>query len=156
MAELPVQDEKQGAGAGALLQKLPLGVAPDSLRMPFFNLLPPPTSDFPVPDSATTLPLTKRRISRPLDESQALEPGSPWKNGSIESFIGKLRYELLNGEVPDTLDEAKVLMDAWRKIYNRIRPHSTLGDLTPQQLVDKYKSSSRSQKTPFSAGSVLG
>jgi putative transposase len=53
---------------------------------------------------------------------------------------GKLRYELLNGEVLDALDEAKVLVDAWRKIYNRIRPPSTLGDLTPQQFVDKYKS----------------
>ena len=72
-----------------------------------------------------------------MDESQALEPGSPWENGYIESFIGKLRYELLNGEALDTLDEAKVLVDAWRKIYHRIRPHSTLGDLTPQQLVDK-------------------
>ncbi len=55
-----------------------------------------------------------------------IEPGSPWENGSIESFIGKLRDELLNGEVLDTLDEAKVLVEAWRKAYNHIRPHSSL------------------------------
>ena len=112
------------------------------------HLLPLLTSGIPVPNSATTLVLTKRRISRPLGESQALEPGSPRENGFIESFIGKLRYELLTGEALDTPDEAKVLVEAWRKISDRIRPHSTLGDLTPQQLVDKYKSSFGSQGTP--------
>jgi hypothetical protein len=72
-------------------------------------LLPLLTSGIPVPDSATTLALTTRRISRPLDESQAFGPCRPWENGFIESFYGKLRYELLNGEALDTLDEAKVL-----------------------------------------------
>lgn len=52
MAELPVQDEKQGAGAGALLQEQPLGVAPDPVRTPGSNLLPPPNSDFPVAAAA--------------------------------------------------------------------------------------------------------
>jgi putative transposase len=60
-----------------------------------------------------------------------IEPGSPWENGYIESFIGKMRDELLNGEVLDTLDEAKVLVEAWRKVYNRIRPHSSLGYRPP-------------------------
>jgi len=49
----------------------------------------------------------------------------------VESFIGKLRDELLNGEVLDTLEEAKVLVEAWRKAYNRIRPHSSLGYRPP-------------------------
>jgi transposase InsO family protein len=60
-----------------------------------------------------------------------IEPGSPWENGYIESFNGKMRDELLNGEVLDTLEEAKVLVEAWRKTYNRIRPHSSLGYRPP-------------------------
>ena len=56
-----------------------------------------------------------------------IEPGSPWENGYIESFNGKLRDELLNGEIFDTLLEAKVLVEQWRKEYNRFRPHSALG-----------------------------
>ena len=55
-----------------------------------------------------------------------IEPGSPWENGYIESFNGKLRDELLNREVFDTLKEAKVLLEQWRKEYNQIRPHSAL------------------------------
>jgi hypothetical protein len=46
-------------------------------------------------------------------------------------------------------------IEKWRLDYNEFRPHSSLGDLTPQQFVDKYKSSLRSQKTPFLAGSVF-
>jgi transposase InsO family protein len=60
-----------------------------------------------------------------------IEPGSLWENGYVESFIGKMRDELLNGEVLDTLEEAKVLVEAWRKAYNRIRPHSSLGYRPP-------------------------
>jgi transposase InsO family protein len=55
-----------------------------------------------------------------------IEPGSPWENGYIESFNGKLRDELLNGEVFYTLAEAKILIEQWRKEYNQIRPHSAL------------------------------
>ena len=60
-----------------------------------------------------------------------IEPGSPWENGYIESFNGKLRDELLNGEIFDTLLEAKVLIERWRKEYNTIRPHSSLGYRPP-------------------------
>jgi transposase InsO family protein len=56
-----------------------------------------------------------------------IEPGSPWENGYIESFNGKLRDELLNGEIFDTLREAKVLIERWRREYNEIRPHPSLG-----------------------------
>ena len=55
-----------------------------------------------------------------------IEPGSPWENGYIESFNGKLRDELLNREVFDTLKEAKALIEQWRTEYNQIRPHSAL------------------------------
>ena len=53
-----------------------------------------------------------------------IEPGSPWENGYIESFNGKLRDELLNREVFTTLEEAKVLIEGWRQEYNQVRPHS--------------------------------
>lgn len=60
-----------------------------------------------------------------------IEPGSPWENGYIESFNGKLRDELLNVEIFDTLLEAKVLVERWRRHYNTIRPHSSLGYRPP-------------------------
>ena len=60
-----------------------------------------------------------------------IEPGSPWENGYIESFNGKLRNELLNVEIFDTLLEAKVLTENWRQEYNQIRPHSSLGYQPP-------------------------
>jgi len=55
-----------------------------------------------------------------------IEPGSPWENGYIESFNGKLRDELLNVEIFDTLLEAKVLIERWRREYDTIRPHRSL------------------------------
>jgi putative transposase len=55
-----------------------------------------------------------------------IEPGSPWENGYIESFNGKLRDELLNREIFYTLEEAKILIEKWRKEYNQVRPHSSL------------------------------
>lgn len=60
-----------------------------------------------------------------------IEPGSPWENGYIESFNGKLRNELLNGEIFTTLLEAKILIENWRREYNEIRPHSALGYRPP-------------------------
>jgi transposase InsO family protein len=60
-----------------------------------------------------------------------IEPGSPWENGYIESFNGKLRDELLDQEVFSTLAEAKVLIEAWIKDYNETRPHSSLGYRPP-------------------------
>ena len=60
-----------------------------------------------------------------------IEPGSPWENGYNESFNGKLRDELLNGEIFETLLEAKVLIERWRKEYNTFRPHSSLGYRPP-------------------------
>jgi transposase InsO family protein len=55
-----------------------------------------------------------------------IEPGSPWENGYIESFNGKLRDELLDREAFDTMPEARVLIERWRVAYNTIRPHSSL------------------------------
>ena len=60
-----------------------------------------------------------------------IEPGSPWENGYNESFNGKLRDELLNGEIFYTLQEARILVEQWRVHYNTIRPHSSLGYRPP-------------------------
>ena len=60
-----------------------------------------------------------------------IEPGSPWENGYVESFNGKLRDELLNAEVFNTLAEAKVLIEHWRVHFNTVRPHSSLGYRPP-------------------------
>ena len=60
-----------------------------------------------------------------------IEPGSPWENGHVESFNGKLRDELLDGEIFYTLVEAQVLVGRWRKHYNTVRPHSALGYRPP-------------------------
>ena len=60
-----------------------------------------------------------------------IEPGSPWENGYVESFNGKLRDELLNVEVFNTLAEARVLIEQWRVHYNTVRPHSSLNYRPP-------------------------
>jgi putative transposase len=60
-----------------------------------------------------------------------IEPGSPWENGYCESFNGKLRDELLNGEIFYSLKEAQIVIEQWRKHYNTIRPHSSLGYRPP-------------------------
>jgi hypothetical protein len=60
-----------------------------------------------------------------------IEPGSPWENGYCESFNGRLRDELLNGEIFYSLREAQVVIERWRKEYNTVRPHSSLGYRPP-------------------------
>ena len=60
-----------------------------------------------------------------------IEPGSPWENGYVESFNGKMRDELLNREIFYTIKEAKVIIEQWRLYYNTIRPHSSLGYNAP-------------------------
>jgi transposase InsO family protein len=70
-----------------------------------------------------------------------IEPGSPWENGYVESFNGKFRDELLNGELFYTLQEAQIIIERWRRQYNRDRPHSALGYRPPapetRQLIAK-------------------
>ncbi|MEI7791846.1 MAG: IS3 family transposase [Alphaproteobacteria bacterium] len=60
-----------------------------------------------------------------------IEPGSPWENGYCESFNSKLRDELLDGEIFFSLAEALVLIEAWRRHYNGVRPHSSLNYQPP-------------------------
>jgi putative transposase len=62
---------------------------------------------------------------------------SPWENGYLESFNGKLRKELQNGEIFEKLTEAKILLNKWRKHYNEIRPHSSIGYKPPAPVALK-------------------
>jgi putative transposase len=64
-------------------------------------------------------------------ETAYIERSSPWENGYVESFNGKLRDELLNAEVFHSLREAQILIEAWRRHYNSVRPHSALGYRPP-------------------------
>jgi putative transposase len=73
----------------------------------------------------------RRWLSRLGIKTLFIEPGSPWENGYIESFNGKLRDEFLNREIFSTLQEAKVLIEQWRREYNQVRPHSGLGYRPP-------------------------
>lgn len=82
---------------------------------------------------------TAKKIRAWLEELKTkpiyIEPGSPWENGFIESFNGKLRDELLNREIFYTLQEAKILIEHWRREYNQVRPHSALGYRPPAPRV---------------------
>jgi putative transposase len=60
-----------------------------------------------------------------------ITPGSPWENGFIESFNARLRDELLDGEVFYTLREAQIVIESWRRHYNTIRPHASIGYRAP-------------------------
>jgi transposase InsO family protein len=76
----------------------------------------------------------RKWLSRMKVKTLFIEPGSPWENGYIESFNGKLRDELLNREIFYTLTEAQVLTRQWRWEYNWRRPHSALGYRPPAPL----------------------
>ena len=60
-----------------------------------------------------------------------IERGSPWENGLIESFNARLRDELLDGEVFYTLREAQIIIESWRRHYNTVRPHASIGYRAP-------------------------
>jgi transposase InsO family protein len=77
-----------------------------------------------------------------------ITPGSPWENPYIESFFGKFRDECLNRELFTSLNEARVVIEEYRKEYNEERPHSSLGYMTPARFAASSKSSSATlQKT---------
>ena len=64
-------------------------------------------------------------------ETAYIAPGSPWENGFIESFNARLRDELLDGEIFYSLREAQVVIESWRRHYNAVRPHASLGYRAP-------------------------
>jgi transposase InsO family protein len=81
--------------------------------------------------SEFTAKVVRRWLSYIGVQTLFIEPGSPWENGYIESFNGKLRDELLNREIFYTLQEAKILIEKWRMEYNTLRPHSSLNYRPP-------------------------
>ena len=97
--------------------------------------------------AVTTVPFrgAKRRHAKPFIEKELrtwltamkiktlyIEPGSPWQNGYIESFHARFREECLNHEQLWTLTEARVVIEDWRGLYNNVRPHRSLGNITPR------------------------
>jgi transposase InsO family protein len=116
-----------------------------------------------VPDrirSANGSEFTAKRVRECLErvgvKTLSIEPGSPWENGYVESFNGKLRDELLDREVFDTLLEAKVLIGRWRKEYNTVRSHSSLGVPTPGPGVAPPLSARFGYASPSGQGRSLG
>jgi putative transposase len=71
------------------------------------------------------------RIAAVGTKTAYIERGSPWENGYIESFNARLRDELLNGEIFYSLREAQIVIESWRRHYNTIRPHASLGFKPP-------------------------
>jgi len=78
-----------------------------------------------------TAKIVRSWLARVGAKTLYIEPGSPWENGYCESFNGKLRDELLNGEIFYSLKEAHVVIEQWRSHYNTVRPHSSLGYRPP-------------------------
>lgn len=77
-----------------------------------------------------------------------IEPGSPWENGYVESFNSKLRDELLDGEIFYSLKEAQILIEAWRRHYNTVRPHSALGWQPPAPEVSMIQAAVWPRSSP--------
>jgi len=76
-----------------------------------------------------------------------IEPGKPWQNGVAESFNGKFRDECLSLEWFRSRAEAKVVIEAWRRHYNDVRPHSSLGYLTPNEFAVRQANTAPRQAT---------
>jgi putative transposase len=80
-----------------------------------------------------------------------IEPGKPVQNAFIESFNSKLRDECLNEYVFSSLREARAIIEAWRHDYNHLRPHSSLGYLTPQEFAARNQRSAAVARTAWPA-----
>jgi putative transposase len=78
-------------------------------------------------------------ISDQRIETALIDPGKPWQNGVGESFNGKFRDECLSLEWFRSRTEAKAIVEAWRRHYNEVRPHSSLGYLTPAEFAAKLR-----------------
>ena len=116
---------------GAWRSSLPDGFDPTtcSTAWPISSL---PTAHPSTSGQTTAIAINVREwLGRLGVKTLYIEPGSPWENGYCESLNSKLRDELLNGEIFTTLREAQVLIENWRRHYNAIRPHSSLGYRPP-------------------------
>jgi len=78
-------------------------------------------------------------------ELHFIEPGRPMQNGSVESFNGRFRDEMLNEHAFPTIFHARSAIEAWRLDYNLGRPHTALGGLTPAEFIEQYRITSNSR-----------
>jgi putative transposase len=79
-------------------------------------------------------------------DTACIDPGKPWQNGSNESFNGKLRDECLSMEWFRNRIDAKIVIEQFRHQYNEIRPHSSLGQLTPAEFKQQLSSTNNPEK----------
>ncbi|MEC4723930.1 integrase core domain-containing protein, partial [Noviherbaspirillum sp. CPCC 100848] len=84
-----------------------------------------------------TVKMVRDWLAKVGTKTLLIEPGSPWENGYCESFNGKLRDDLLDGELFYSLKEAQVVIEQWRRYYNTQRPHSSLGYRPPAPAVHR-------------------
>lgn len=89
-------------------------------------------------------------VARGIDTA-LIEPGKPWQNGVAESFNGKFRDECLSLEWFRSRAEAKVVIEAWRRHYNAVRPHMSLGYLTPAAFAARHANPASRQATGWDA-----
>ena len=75
-----------------------------------------------------------------------IDPGCPWQNGYVESFHDKFRRECLGREIFYTLSECRVVVGDWRRKYNEVRPHRSLGMMTPKEFADKQLNEREGEK----------
>jgi putative transposase len=83
-----------------------------------------------------------------------IQPGKPVQNAFIESFNGKFRDECLNEHWFLTLQEAQIVIEAWRREYNEERTHSTIGDMTPMEFIQHYQDRSQAARESTSLALV--
>ena len=74
-------------------------------------------------------------------DSAHIDPGKPWQNGTNESFNGKFRDECLSMQWFKNRIDAKILIEEFRREYNEVRPHSSLGQLTPVEFKQRLSTS---------------
>jgi putative transposase len=84
-------------------------------------------------------------------ETASIDPGRPWQNGADESFNGKFRDQHLSLQWFRNRSDAKVSIEAWRRHYNEVRPHSSLGYLTPAGFKAKHLADGAGGRSPAKA-----
>jgi putative transposase len=75
-----------------------------------------------------------------------IDPGKPWQNGTNESFNGKFRDECLSMEWFRNRIDAKIVIEQFRRQYNEVRPHSSLGQLTPAEFKQQLSSTNNPER----------
>lgn len=96
-----------------------------------------------------------RWVTKEGIETAFIDPGKPWQNGTDESFNGRFRDECLGMEWFRSRREAAILIETWRRHYNDVRPHSSLGYLTPSEFKRKYTDQKSDQRGPTSKELVV-